>query len=405
MLSCAFLIAGDCIGAGFIGVPVMTGPAGFWPATLITLITGLYVVAGGLLYLEAIQIHPDGANITSICRRHLGIFGTYLGAITLILMNYYFLGAFINVGARFLEGYSTQIWNYTPSYPLLTFLCATLFGGIILIGTYVTDRVNFILFVGLLATLLITIFGKGVQVKVENLQQESWYLVFFAVPLLLAAFNCQTILPTVFSHYKERRNPKKVRALLLVGLSIPFVVYLAWQWVVIGSTPISWLWRAYEVGIPTREGISLGELFADYYPSKKNMLLIQKSFHLTTFFAAVTSLLVLGIATVDFFADLFRIPVEKRDGRKRIPLFLLTILPPTLISFQFPLLFGNLFNGIIGTCIIVFLGIIPLWLVIQIRYLEKIPTIPLLPGGKGTLWVFGILTFFLFYLEGVALIQ
>ena len=71
-LSGTLLISGTTIGAGMLGIPLLTAKAGFLPAVAITIGCWLFMLATGYLYLEATLWMYEGANVLSISRRFLG---------------------------------------------------------------------------------------------------------------------------------------------------------------------------------------------------------------------------------------------------------------------------------------------------------------------------------------------
>ena len=63
IFSATLLIAGTCIGAGMLGVPVLTGPAGLAPCLFINGICWIFMMVSGLYFVEAILWSKDGENI------------------------------------------------------------------------------------------------------------------------------------------------------------------------------------------------------------------------------------------------------------------------------------------------------------------------------------------------------
>ena len=69
---CALLVAGTAIGAGMLGMPLLTGVAGFGSAFVVTTAVWLFMLFTGLCLLEVCLILPDGANYLSLTRHFLG---------------------------------------------------------------------------------------------------------------------------------------------------------------------------------------------------------------------------------------------------------------------------------------------------------------------------------------------
>ena len=78
LLSGSLLIAGTSIGAGMLGIPLITGQAGLKPALLITVVTWIYMLMTGLLFLEVTLWMPKGSNVLSMAKRFLGPKGQWI---------------------------------------------------------------------------------------------------------------------------------------------------------------------------------------------------------------------------------------------------------------------------------------------------------------------------------------
>ena len=88
VISGTFLIAGTMIGAGMLGLPLVTGVAGFFPGILITLAVWFFMYCTGLLFLEVTLWMPDGSNVLSISGRFFGKGGRLLSGGMFIFLYY-----------------------------------------------------------------------------------------------------------------------------------------------------------------------------------------------------------------------------------------------------------------------------------------------------------------------------
>ena len=69
------LVAGCCIGAGMLGLPVLSAEAGFKPSIFIFIICWLYMVTTGLLLLEVNLWFGKEINIVTMSEKTLGPIG------------------------------------------------------------------------------------------------------------------------------------------------------------------------------------------------------------------------------------------------------------------------------------------------------------------------------------------
>jgi len=389
ILSAALLLAGACIGTGYYAIPVSAGPAGFFPAAVMTLIVWIYLFATGLLYLEATLACPDGANVISISKRLVGRTGMVIAAISFVIINYFFLSNFYFLGRDFLSHFF-EYWLHL-TIPKVWFLLAltVIFGGVVFWGTYAASRLNFILFIGMFVAFFGAIFIGAEGVSAENLLSRQWYLVIFSVPIIVTAIDYQSLIPTLSTYLN--RDPKRLVKMIFIALLFPLVMYISWIWLTIGSTPRGELWQAYEQKKPIYEGFLI---LSGRTP-------FQFFFHFTSFFAIATSLIATGLAATDFLCDAFKIPVEKRTGSLRLYACSGVYVPGLLICILIPIAALQSMGYLVGWAEVIFNGAIPIWLATRARYILKLEMKKILPGGKVVIFILIIATFFLIYLEGV----
>lgn len=90
-----FLIAGCCIGAGMLGLPVILGICGFIPSLILLCITWIYMTFTGLLLIEINGWFNSQVNIISMVNRGLGSVAKFISLILYLLLFYSLLVAYI----------------------------------------------------------------------------------------------------------------------------------------------------------------------------------------------------------------------------------------------------------------------------------------------------------------------
>jgi len=367
VISGTLLIAGTTIGAGMLGIPLLTAGSGFLPAVIVTLAVWIFMVATGFLFLEAILWMPDGANILSLANRFLGKKGKFLAGITFAFLYYCLLVAYYAAGApilnSFLEaltGVSLVGWKGFAFYGLL-------FGVIVSFGIKWIDRLNYVLMAGLVISYIFLISGGASQVEAGRLEYQNWPKVFYAAPVLFSAFGYHNVIPSL-THYFHR-NVKVLRFAIFWGTFIPLIVYLIWQWLIIGGLPKSVVAEALQRGQPVTE--ALQEMAGAPW--------IQGMGRAFGFFAIVTSLLGVAFSMVDFLGDGLN---KKRTGRDRIYLCLLTFFPPFIFSALDPSIFLTALSIAGGFGEAFLNGILPVGLVWAGRYYHGLRGRYPLPGGR-----------------------
>lgn len=394
VLGAAFFIASTNIGVAYFIIPILTGVAGFIPAIFITLAVWAFTLAVGLLFAEATLGQPDGSHIISISKVLVGKVGTVIFALVFFLNMITYLTAYTFFIENSLKWFSeTYLLSHLPHY-LIGALSTIPFFFIVFLGMRQASWVNSILIFALLFFLGLTLARGSPFVNEQLLHKREWQYLFYSVPILFSAFGFVAIVPPVCTYL--RRDPKKIRLALVAGSLIPLIVYLVWQWFVIGTVATGTFWLLHEEGIDMEKVLNL-------IRDKPNLIF---SLNMTLFFSMATSMIGNGIGLVEFISDGFKIPVEKRKGWNRllICLALVAILMlASSIGGQPFFAFLQHFTSPIGEVLID--GFLPIWLAAQARYVYKSSAPTMLPGKHISLMILGVAIFILIYLEGVEFIK
>lgn len=321
--------------------------------------------------MEATLWMPDGANVLSMSKHFLGRTGRLLGGGAFILLYYCLMIAYFAGGVPVFKGIVQGLLQLEMpdliAYPLFT----GLFGGIIYLGTRVTDRLNFILMVGLVIS-FVMLLGTGFgEVKSELLQRQNWGIMLLAAPTLFSAYGYHNIVPSLSTYLK--RNERKLRWAIIIGTMIPLAVYSLWQWMIIGILTegqlAETLANGQSITKPLAEAVSNNwvSAIAQYF----------------SFFALVTSMLGVALSMVDFVGDGTRLPRERGWGRWT--LVALVFLPPLLFAWSSPGLFFAALRYAGGFGEAILNGLFPVLMVWVGRYKYKLTSAYQLPGGRLTL--------------------
>lgn len=229
-LSGTLLIAGTATGAGMLGIPLITAKAGFLPAMGITLAVWFFMLATGLLYLEATLWMHQGANVLSMSRRFLGKGGKIVAGGTFLFLYYCLMVAYYAAGTPIFTsflGLELTVWAYL--------IFGVIFGGIVAFGLKAVDRINYILMAAMILS-YVALVGVGVpQIASERFVSQDWSKVVFAAPILFSAFGYHNVIPSLTTYFN--RNVRVLRRSIFWGTFIPLVIYLLWQWLIIGVVP------------------------------------------------------------------------------------------------------------------------------------------------------------------------
>lgn len=366
VLGGTLLIAGTTIGVGMLALPVATGEGGFLPAIIIYILCWLFMLCTGLLLLEVCTWMPKDSNLITMSQRLLGPFGKNVcWVVYLFLFLTVMIAHIVGGGSIF-----TQIFGSLGPTWLATVLYVIIFSPIVYLGTKWVDRLNLTLMLGVAVSYFSFIGVSADHVDVSLLKRADWSKAWLALPVLFTAFTFQVIIPTLMTYMN--RNVKKVRLTIILGTTIPLVVYVVWELLILGIIPatgpnglIEAAQKGHNAVMPLKELIGSPILFS-----------IGKAF---AFFTMTTSYIALSLAYLDFLADGLKV---KKQGLRKILLCLAVFVPPTLIALTYPHVFLTALGYAGGFSCAILFGLFPPLMVWIGRYIKKYSPTPQIPGGR-----------------------
>lgn len=390
LIPAIFLVAGTCIGGGMLALPVATGISGFFPSTLMMAFCWFAMTASALLLLEVNLWMKEGAHVITMASTLLGPIGKAVSWCVYLFICYASVVAYTAAGGSFMINGVQGMLGVAISKQWGCLFFIVFFGSVIYLGNRFVGRVNTILFTAMIFAYL-AIVGVGVsEVRTDLLSHAYWPTSILAIPLLLTTFSFQTMLPSLTPYLK--RNARALRCAIIGGTTLTFIVYLIWQWMVLGIVPVhgpNSLIKALEAGEPVtqflREHVQNGwlSIIAEYF----------------AFFALVTSFLGISLGLFDFLSDGLKIP---NKGKGRIVLSLLIIVPTFIFSAYFERIFITALDVSGGFGDTILNGIMPVMMVWVGRYIYKFPDDHRTPGGKPLLVIIFLFFAFALLLETVA---
>lgn len=358
------LVAGTSIGGGMLALPVLTSPAGFWPSLVIYFLCWLFMASTGLLFLEICLWSKRETNIVSMAEKTLGIPGK-IAAWCLYLFLFYCLtlAYVVGCGNMMAELFSISDWQGSC-------LFLAVFAPMVYVGAQLVGRINLVLMIALILSFLAFLVLGFRYVNPELLHHKNWWLSFAAMPIAFTSFAYQGIVPTLV-HYMHN-NAQKTRVTILCGSAIPLIVYVIWEWLILGIVPLPVLLKAIENGNtavhPLREILQ-----------NPSVYMIGQAF---AFFAMVTSFLGVTLGLLDFLADGFK---AEKTAINKIFLCLVVFVPPLLFAYSHPHVFLKALDYAGGLGCACLLGLFPILMVWTGRYRLNLESSYRFPGGKVSL--------------------
>ena len=381
VLSGSLLIAGTSIGAGMLGIPMVTSECGFGAAVLVTLIVWAFMLVTGLLLLRATLWLPDHSSFLSISRHFLGKGGETVTGILFVFLYYCLMIAYFAAGSHLVAALISS-----SSVVTCGILFCLFFFTVVFIGPKWIDRVN----IGLSIVMFLFWFAMMAMgtshVTVENLSRSSYSKMWLALPILFGAFGYHNIIPSITSYLG--RNKKALVLSILIGTLIPLVVYLFWQWLIIGAIPQHLIDK--NGGLPIT--FALEEITQD-----PRLFITGQIFALL---AITTSILGVSFSLVDFLADGFK---KEAKGTNRFWLCVLTFVPPLVFALTFPNIFEKALGIAGGFGEALLNGLLPVALVYVGRYLHKKTSYETIRGGRLLLGLLALFSVIVIVIEGFVL--
>lgn len=365
------LIAGTTIGVGMLALPVSTGPAGFIPSITVYFVCWLFMLCTGLLLLEVCTWMPKDSNLITMAHRLLGKTGKDICWIVYLFLFMTIMIAHVAGGGGVLNeisGGHIPVWAAMILYVLI-------FSPVVYLGAHSVDRLNLCLMLGVVISYALFIAVSYDHVNVKLLEYRDWSKAWLALPVLFTAFTYQVIIPTLMTYMN--RNVKKVRLAIILGTTIPLVIYLVWEFLILGIVPINGPGGLLEAAKNGQNAVTP----LKQYVGSTSLFAIGKFF---AFFTLTTSYIALALAFLDFLADGLKV---KKTGLKKVALCLAIFVPPTLIALTYPQIFLIALGYAGGISCAILFGLFPPLMAWIGRYHHKEFKLQsrLLPGGKAFL--------------------
>lgn len=346
ILTVAFLITGNLIGAGILGLPVQAGLDGFIPSLLAMLIVGgAMFFTAVILGNEASSVKKGNFNYPSLYQNYLGFAGKWVAIIANLIILYGLLTAYLTGAATIIRNLFGGVAVPHVCIMLIFFSLVT---GLTVTNIKMIRKYNVFLIILMWVSFAVIVFMSERYVKIERLEYANWSLLPIAISVIVTSFHFHNIIPTVCQNLNW--NSKVIWKTMLIGMIIGYVMNAIWAQVGIGALPLK------------GSAVSLVSAFKHNLPATVPLAGEIKSSLFTIFsllfalIAITTSYLANGTGLLAFITDLtenyFRIS-------NRILVIALSFGPPLIIAIMYPNIFLKALNVVGGVGIVVLFGILP----------------------------------------------
>jgi tyrosine-specific transport protein len=345
------LIGGSCLGVGMLGLPILTGLAGFFPTLLMSFLAFVFMTTTALYLIEVGSWFSEEANLSTQIQKTLGSFWKSLAWMLYLFLFYSLLVAYISLSGIHLSSVLDVFFHQSIPSWMGSVGFVALFGWIVYLGTFAVDHLNRYLMAGKILAFFLLV-GLGVKyVKIPNLIVQAPELCFYSLPILVISFGFHNMIPAL-NHYLKG-DKKKVKQSIIGGASLTFVIYAIWQAVAIGILPYhgqNGLLDSYKSGIDAAQAIK----------NYLNTSTIGFAGQALAMFAILTSFLAQTLSLTHFLSDGF-----KKNAMSKVSLCALALLPPLACAMSYPNIFYKALNFAGGICAVVLFGLIPAMMIYQ----------------------------------------
>lgn len=372
IIGAILLIAGCCIGAAMLGVPVVSAAAGFKPSVAMFFVGWLFMLCTGLLLLEVNLWFSEDVHIVSMAGRLLGPVGKAVAWCGFLFLFYTLIVAYVSGTSELFSDFFHQITKIMIPQWVSALICITVLAVLLYFETKAADQFNRIFMVGLLVSYLLLILIGAPYVNAESLTYQNWSKAPMILPIMLVAFGFHNMIPGIKTYLHG--NVNYIRAALFLGSLLPLCIYLVWQWLILGLVPPN--------TSELQKALSSGQIATHALQEATGNPWIITAAQAFAFFAIVTSFVAVSLSFVDFLADGLKI---KRTATGKLFLCGLVLVPPFACALYNPQLFLTALGYAGGVGTVILFGLLPVGMAWVGRYQQHLGTHPELPGGKPVL--------------------
>ncbi len=326
ILGSILLVAGSSIGGGMLAMPITSAGVGFLGISILLIVIWFAMCYTALLMVKVYRFNSPSDGFDTLTKKYLGAFGNNLAGISLLFLIYALTAAYISGGGSILTS-QMQRWfvqEIDPRWGAIVF--TILFGGIVSISTRWVDlfsRALFIVKILFLILLLVILFPFVSEANLLQLPLEQG-LIFTAIPVVFTSFGFHGSIPSIVKYLDG--DEKKLNQAFVWGSLLPLIIYLLWQFVVLGSFD-----QLTFMGL-LKSSSGLEGLIISIREMAQTPL-IRDAFNIFAATALGTSFLGVSIGLFDYFMDWTR---NKKQLHRRSIVSLLTFMPPLIFVLFYP---------------------------------------------------------------------
>ena len=322
VLGSTLIIAGTTIGAGMLALPLASAGIGFTTSLIIMVALWALMAYTALLMVELHQHADASATLHTLAKQFLGKKGKWVASFSMLFLFYSLCAAYIaGGGAQFGERIS-QFTGVEISGMTSTVIFTIVVAAVVTIGTGTVDKVNRVLFtIKLIAmAMVLTFLAPNVTESYLLSMPVEQGLVVAAIPVIFTSFGFHGSIPAIVNYLNG--NTPSLRKAIIVGSSIPLIIYVFWQVVTLGVVS--------QDALVDNQGLSglISTLSTKVHQSG-----LGQTIGVFADLALLTSFLGVSLGLFEFLGDSFN---KKKAASSRIVVGAITFVPPMGFALFYP---------------------------------------------------------------------
>lgn len=324
----SMLVAGTAIGAGMLGLPIISAGMWFFWSTALLVVSWFCMYRSSQAILEVNLHFEPGRSFHTLTRDLLGRGWSMINGISVAFVLYTLVYAYVSGGGSVVQHMMTPPLGMTPSRLLSSLFFALLMSACIWWSSRAVDRLTALLMGGMILSLALSMSGMFTHIKTDFLTNDGqggkFIFLWCAVSTYLTSFCFHASVPSLVKYIG--RDGRSINKCLRYGTLIALLCYFAWIVACDGIIPRS------EYPKIIAAGGNVGNLLAAAGDNLANEIVLRflEAFSLM---AVATSFLGAGLGLFDYMADLCNFD-DSRLGRTKT--MIVTLVPPMICGIIWP---------------------------------------------------------------------
>lgn len=349
------LIAGTCIGAGMIALPMSLAKLGIIPS-LITMLVAWFLTYYPSLVSVELNLHSErGLSLGLLGEKFSGKTAKFIGEVSVKLLSYALLAAYIYGGSSIIQ----KLINIEISAVVIQTILSVIIIITLLFPTHIVSKINNMVFVGFAGLFLLLI---AEVVSCIDYSEVPWSVtpslsnISSIATIVFTSFGYQVIFHTLRDYCGK--DVKMLKRAFFYGSIIPMIIYMLWTCGVLGVIYKS---NREFFGLMINGKIEVGDLVQELSKIFKFSGL-QIMIWWISIFTILTSIIGVGLG----LTESYHLALKEKIKYSKLISAIITIVPAYLASAITPNAFIKILS-IAGAILVVIAILLPTYIFFKAR--------------------------------------